>query len=256
MSKNKSLSFIALLAAVLLILPGASLADQPAQGQTNKNGITFGFRLTGGAFPLMRNDINDHLQGINDIFDYYSYYNPYYTLNSEYEMIKMGMDFSGEILISFLPHFSIGVGAGYIGAGKDSTMEVMDTIYSIENTHTYHTKFSVIPITLSLYYGIPVGNSMKVVLNAGRCRLAHTVGLGPADRGEDIVGGTPKAHAWPPLEHGQGPAHGHDTDNRDDNHHFEEGKTVFLTHGHSQIMKLRYLEITSRKEILHKSYQE
>ena len=170
MSKNKFWGFIALLSAVLLILPGASLADETAQfnqGQASQSNITFGFRLTGGVFPLMRNDINDHLQGITDIFEYYSYYNPYYTLNSEFEMIKTGMDFSGEILISFMPNLSIGVGAGYLVAGKDTTMEVMDTIYSIENKHTYHPKFSVIPITLSLYYGIPVGNSMKVVLNAG-----------------------------------------------------------------------------------------
>ncbi len=170
MSLNNFRGFIALLGAVLLILPGASLADESTQftqSQANKNSIKLGFRLTGGVFPLMRNDINDHLQGITDIFEYYSYYNPYYTMNSEFEMLKMGMDFSGEILVSFMPHFSIGVGTGYLSAGKDTTMEVMDTIYSIENTYTYHTKFSVIPITLSLYYGIPLGNSMQVVLNAG-----------------------------------------------------------------------------------------
>jgi len=164
MSKKKAWNFIALLGAVLLILPGASLADDTAQlsqGQANQNGITFGLRLTGGASLLMRNDFNDHLQGLNDFRDESS---PF-ILDSEFEMLKMGMDFGGEILINFMPHFSMGIGAGYLSAGKETTAEYR--YWTVDAEMTYHPRFSVIPITLSFYYGIPLGSSMEVVLNAG-----------------------------------------------------------------------------------------
>jgi len=174
MSKKKVWNFIALLSAVFLILHGASLADdtpQPAQGQASQNGVKFGLRLTGGASLLMRNDFNDHLQGLNDFHDESSYF----TLDSEFELLKMGMDFGGEILINFMPHFSLGIGAGYIGAEKETFTEYK--YWTVDAEMTYHPRFSVIPITLSFYYGIPLGSSMEVVLNAGIGYYIGTVNI-------------------------------------------------------------------------------
>jgi hypothetical protein len=162
MQKNKFLSFIGVLCVIFLILPGASLADQLGQGQANQNGIKFGFRLTGGASLLMHNDFNDFLQTYNDLIDD----TPYVSADSEFEMIKMGTDFGGEILISFVPHFSVGIGAGYLSAGKETAVE-LDIYGTYTEDLSYHPKFSAIPITLSFYYGIPVGSFMEVVLNAG-----------------------------------------------------------------------------------------
>ncbi len=163
MKRNTFYIFLTIIFFIFLILPVTAAADdtpQLPQLQANQSSVTFGLRITGGCFPLMRNDINDHLQSYND------YYNDTtVTVGSEFEMIKMGMDFSGEILISFMPNFSIGIGAGYISAGKETTLELSDTMYSAD--YTYNPKFSVIPITLSFYYGIPIGSSIQVVLNAG-----------------------------------------------------------------------------------------
>ena len=187
MSKKKVWNFIALLSAVLLILPGDSLADESAQltqGQANPYKVKFGLRLTGGVFPLMRNDFNDHLQSYNDLYEDYLDYYPYFIVNSEFEMLKMGMDFSGEILVSFMPHFSMGIGAGYLSAGKETAMEVTDTLSSSDHTNTYNIKFSVIPITLSLYYGIPVGSSMQVMLNAGLGYYLGTVNFNLFSEGD------------------------------------------------------------------------
>ena len=174
MSKKKVWNFIALLSAVFLILHGASLADdtpQPAQGQAGQNGVKFGLRLTGGASLLMRNDFNDHLQGLNDYYNDFQFY----TLESEFELLKMGMDFGGEILINFMPHFSLGIGAGYIGAEKETFTEYK--YWTVDAEMTYHPRFSVIPITLSFYYGIPLGSSMEVVLNAGIGYYIGTVNI-------------------------------------------------------------------------------
>jgi hypothetical protein len=164
MHKNKFLVFFAIFTVFLLILPGTSLADetpQLTQGQANQSHVTFGLRLTGGASLLMRNDFNDHMQSYNDFYNDASFF----TVGSEFELIKMGMDLSGEILVSPMPNFSIGIGAGYLSAGKESTLEISHNSYSADLT--FHPSFSIIPITLSFYFGPPLGSSVAVVLNAG-----------------------------------------------------------------------------------------
>jgi len=194
MQKNKFLSFIAILGVFLLILPITATADdtpQLTQGEADQGSITFGLRLTGGASLLMRNDINDHMQGMNDYFDDI----PIASLSSEFELLKMGMDFSGEILISFMPHFSLGLGAGYFSAGKETTAEIV--AYSVINEEmTYHPKFSAVPVTLSFYYEIPAGSALQVVLNAGFGYYLGTVNFDLVDRITDVSTWTEETETW------------------------------------------------------------
>ena len=176
MHKYRFLSFIGILSIFLFILPITAAAAeseslQLTQGHPDPYKVTFGLRLTGGVFPLIHNDFNDNFRGRNDYFND----SQFHTLDSEFELIKMGMDFGGEILIRFMPNFSIGIGAGYLSAGKETTAEVK--IWAISQDLTYHPKFSAIPITLSFYYGIPAGSFMNIVLNAGFGYYLGTVGF-------------------------------------------------------------------------------
>ena len=178
MCQQKFMGFVAIFLLTLFILPSTVRADKAElslfktkpeknnqaayrQPYQNRGGIEVGLRLMGGAFWLMRNDINDHLQGFND---YYSDI-PLSTVNSEFEPINMGMDFSGELLINFTPHFGIGIGSGYIIAKKESTAEVFYGM-STEEIRAY-PKFSAVPVTLSLYFGVPIGKAVKIMFDAG-----------------------------------------------------------------------------------------
>jgi hypothetical protein len=130
----------------------------------------------------MNNDFNDHLQSYNELIDD----TPFVSADSEFEMLKMGMDFGGEILINFMPNFSVGIGAGYLSAEKETAIE-LDVYGMYTEDWSYHPKFSVIPITFSLYYGIPVGSFMNVVLNAGFGYYLGTVDFGFYSK--DTIGG-------------------------------------------------------------------
>jgi len=195
MHKNKFFSLIAVFSVLLLLLPGTAAAYESealqfTQAQAKQTSITFGFRLTGGASLLMRNDFNDYLQGENDSNNDDSFY----KVNSEFELMKMGMDIGGEILINFMPNLSIGFGAGYISAEKETTAQLM--FWTVTEDQTYHPKFSAIPITLSIYYGIPVGSSIDVVLNAG---LGYYIGIVSFDYSfiDDWGGGSYEyEHSW------------------------------------------------------------
>ena len=178
MTQNKLWGLIAIINIVFLILPSPASAEEAelsffknkyrkqaqmpySPAPPNRAGIKVGLRLMGGGFMLMKNDINDHLQGYNDYFNDI----PGSTVKSEFEPIKTGMDFSGEILISFNPYLGIGIGSGYISAGKESMQEVHLPQNTLEAT--VYPKFSAIPVTLSLYFGIPVGRAVKIMFNAG-----------------------------------------------------------------------------------------
>jgi len=149
----------------------------------HKSGLKLGLRIMGGASLLDRNDINDHLQGINDLYDDA----PFLIPDSKYETIQMSQDFSGEILIYFTPHFGIGIGAGYLSAGKESTVSLEPFWVTTLQTRTLHPKFSAIPITASLYCGIPLGKHVEAVLNAG---LGYYLGTVNYDKsGKQIISG-------------------------------------------------------------------
>jgi len=128
-------------------------------GQTGESGI--GIKLMGGGFYLMDNIFNDHVQGLNDLNED----RPGLDVISQFKPILIGMDFSGEIIIDFTPNFGIGIGAGYISAGKQVTSELEFGADSSELTAG--PMFSAIPLTFSLYIGMPFGDSFKVVLEGG-----------------------------------------------------------------------------------------
>jgi len=70
-----------------------------------------------------------------------------------------------EFTLSFIPHFTIGLGAGYIQFTKESTVTITDSWSTMEFTRK--PNITAIPITLSLYYDIPFGKMFKAVIGAG-----------------------------------------------------------------------------------------
>ncbi|MFO7981374.1 MAG: hypothetical protein R6V00_11180 [Candidatus Aminicenantes bacterium] len=59
--------------------------------------------------------------------------------------------------MSFNPNIGIGMGVGYISAGRVRSVVVFDEIGSLKDL-TINPRFSSIPITLSFYYGIPLSS--------------------------------------------------------------------------------------------------
>lgn len=178
MRQNKLWNFLSLFCMVFLILPSTALADETeldllenkassslqfAQGSNEPSSNSkFGLRIMGGGTRLMRNDFNEVMEGLNDAMAGISMV----TVNSQFEPITLGTDFSGEILVNLTSNLDIGLGAGYILAEKESTLGV-ETNMGPSMSMTLHPNFSAIPVTLGLYYGIPLGSTMSVVLNGG-----------------------------------------------------------------------------------------
>jgi len=124
-------------------------------------GIEFGVKLHGGLSYLLAGDINDALQGTTDYWDDLTYVD----VDGEVKPLHMGFDFGGEVIINFMPQIGIGLGVGYIQASSNSTIE--DTWSGLAYEDTFNPKVTAIPLTLGVYFGLPMGDTMSVIANAG-----------------------------------------------------------------------------------------
>ena len=137
--------------------PAAPLpVPQPA-----RPGIEFSMKFYGGMNYMLIGDMNDALQGTTD------YYKDLPNVDIEEDLIPphWGIDLGGELIINFSPQIGIGLGGGYIQVSKETVIDVIWEGSPYKDTA--HPKATLIPLTFSFHLGLPLGNIMSFVLNAG-----------------------------------------------------------------------------------------
>ncbi len=129
------------------------------------SGLNFGIKLFGSPGQLVgQNDVNKSLDGWNQILNDSANLLGH-SVNGEISPLGYVPSFGGELILSFNPRFSIGLGAGYLRFTKPSTM--IFTLGGERIDFTIEPKISAIPITLSLYYSLPIVSFLKVVVGVG-----------------------------------------------------------------------------------------
>ncbi|MFC2160147.1 hypothetical protein ACFLRX_00680 [Acidobacteriota bacterium] len=125
----------------------------------------FSIKLFGSLDSLVgQNDVNNHLDGWNQLLNDNANI-PGFSTNGEISPLGKSTSFGGELIFNFLPHFSIGLGAGYLQFTEPSTKTLSISGENID--FSLDSRISAIPITLNLYYGIPIGNFLNIVVGAG-----------------------------------------------------------------------------------------
>jgi len=132
----------------------------PAFQPSPAPGVGFGLKLSGGVGYLSVGDLNTNFQGRNDQLEDVAL-----SYEGQYELLNWGYDFSGEIIIYPIPSLGIALGAGYIQVSNESSVSVT-SIFSSEEIHVM-PKISVIPITLGIYYSLPLASGVNLTLNGG-----------------------------------------------------------------------------------------
>lgn len=167
MKKFKLVSLLVLGLVAFLSIPQWAQANQESQNISKKetSGLNFGIKLFGNLGHLVgKHDVNEAHKGWNNLVN--DTLVPLETQKSgELLPLNFGPFFGGELTLSFIPRFTFGLGIGYIKFTRDSTV----TITEYETTMEFTRKPSVraIPITLSLYYSIPIGKKFNAVIGAG-----------------------------------------------------------------------------------------
>lgn len=174
MRNSKRRIFFVLCLSFMLFLPGLIHAeksneqqplyqrDQPSSGPS----VYIGLKFYGAMNYMLASDINDHLQGTTN------YWNDRGAdVQGEFEALNWGFDFGGEFIIHFTPRFGkgpqfgIGLGGGYIQADSNSTVNNTWPVYSYQDTA--NPKVTAIPITMSGYFGFPLGSKITLTANVG-----------------------------------------------------------------------------------------
>jgi hypothetical protein len=127
---------------------------------SKKSAIGFSLKLYGGMSYLLDSDINNHLQAQTD----------YWTergveIDDEFRPLRWGIDFGGEFILNLTPHFGIGLGGGYIQASSKSTVNNVWFGYPYQDTA--NPEVTVIPLTLSMYFNLPLGKRFNFTVHAG-----------------------------------------------------------------------------------------
>ncbi len=126
--------------------------------------MRFGFRTYGGLSYLSPGDVNTGVEGWANLYGAAILHD--YTASGEFEPLRLGFDFGGELLIQFSPQFALGLGGGYITASKNFTINYTEP-GELPITYTSETKMGAIPLRLSLYYFLPVGPAFNISVHAG-----------------------------------------------------------------------------------------
>jgi len=148
---------------MLTILFSAALAlcliTGPAQAQGK-----FSFKVTGGLAYASAADINNGLQGLADLYE--TVFVDYgWSVTNGYAAAHLGMDFGAEFSLEIAPNVSVGLGVGYLKVSKSSHLDF--TYGSVTATQSWAPQITAIPITLTFYYDLPVGPTVKVTLHGG-----------------------------------------------------------------------------------------
>ncbi len=172
MKQNRISVLFAVGLLVFLFFPQWTKAEPngriPVENQMDAmemSGLNVAFKLFGGfARPVGQNDVNKYLNGWNELLNMAgSFYQ--YNVSGEISPLGYSPFFKGELLFSFNPHFSIGLGAGYLQFSKQSLKTLSEEGYIDE--FNLKPTISAIPLTLSLYYGLPIGDFLKIVVGVG-----------------------------------------------------------------------------------------
>ncbi len=122
--------------------------------------IGFSMKVHGGMSYLFSNDINDHLQATTD------YWNDRgVDVEGEFDLMQNGIEFGGEFIVNLTPHIGIGLGGGYMQASSESTVNNVWFGYSYQDTA--RPKVTVIPLTLSAYFDLPLAKRLSFAVQAG-----------------------------------------------------------------------------------------
>jgi opacity protein-like surface antigen len=179
--KKMILVFCALVLSLALIY-------SPAQAQ-----VKLGFKVAGGVAYVGGGDINAGLKGYSDFYN--DLYSPVYNTSGGYSPFHWGMDILAEIQLKFSPNFTLALGSGYISATKSSQLNIPYGATAYQEK--WAPSVSAIPVTLTFYYFLPMGNSARVFFDAGAgyyfgkyTDTWHIVFLGEADANWDLSGGS------------------------------------------------------------------
>jgi hypothetical protein len=138
------------------------LLPSPAKAQYDTS--RFGFKLYGGLNYVGGGELSKAAEGFSA--DWTDFVGPGYSVSNKFAAANLGMNFGGEFICQFSPSMGLGLGVGYIQASSSTTLKTTPALPA-GIFFAWAPKVSAIPITLSFYYFLPAGGSLKFFFDLG-----------------------------------------------------------------------------------------
>ncbi|MCX6560415.1 MAG: outer membrane beta-barrel protein [Candidatus Aminicenantes bacterium] len=168
-------------AAIIVLALSVLGLTVPAAAQ----GGRFSIRLYGAPSLLSGGDVNDGQQGMSDYWSRLADMAGY-SVTGAFGPARFGLEFGGDIVFQISPNLGIGLGAGYINAARESSIEFRQGSETLPET--VKPAYGSVPIRLGLFYTIPVSSKMSVVLSGGpELHLARASTLWTLTEGSDTI---------------------------------------------------------------------
>ena len=155
MIKKLAILFPSILIILLLVRPVY------AQDSYQK----FSLKLAGGFGNATGGDMEAMKDGLNETFADMAAFGGF-TVTDELKSLNWGPEFEGELIFYFTRNFGVSLGVGSIRRKSDSTGAIeLGALTSL--SLSWAPEYSAVPIKLSGYYFIPVGEKMNMFVKAG-----------------------------------------------------------------------------------------
>ena len=154
--------------------------DEYARDLRRKGPISISF--SGGLSNINGGDYNDAIQSIHETFISLGDLLPDAILSLDWEEVKWIPSYKGELLLNLSPFLSIGLGGGYLTKTNPGILSfsygdswlgddaASDYQYIFEDDYISNDaehKFTIIPLTFSIYLYVPMGNMADFFITGG-----------------------------------------------------------------------------------------
>ncbi len=133
------------------------------------HGVELSFKISGGLSLLSPNDLNLTLSDWAERQKRTAEHQPNWNFTSgKTPELKQAFDFEGEIIFSFHPRLaaSLGIGFFYGEVNPENTEQLIQKVLG-EFSQIQPRKISATPLTLSLYYFLPLSNKLRIYARGG-----------------------------------------------------------------------------------------
>lgn len=142
-------------------------------------------RIFGGGDYLQGGDLNRGLQGWTDYWKANLNAQGYTQQTGSFNPVHLGLNVGGDVILLLSPHWGLGLGTEYIMATKSSALTFQSTTKVIN--WDILGKAQALPAKLSLFYFIPLTDSLTITFHAGAGYYSAKTRLGSKQESDYII---------------------------------------------------------------------
>jgi len=123
---------------------------------------------TGGATYLAGGDINAGVRGWNELQTTVLNNEFVVDVQGEVEPVHWGVEYGGDIILYVAPRLGIGVGVSRLESSQTSELVAQDRRFlDLEFRIPNRVEVTAVPVRLGVFYTLPAGRRLNVVVNGG-----------------------------------------------------------------------------------------